>query len=402
MTITVTTAGAGVIAYSYGTGPVLGFVRIGVRNGVACYLQADRNAPAGARNAWSAIGPVADYADAVAAADAYASHYQRNQRAAGLATVQAAPVEPVASVVGEAGSRFQLAADAHPSFPIRAGVIEATDAPQLPGDDATVRVRFDGEPEARFVRPDAISSDRPRPAHVDIMPTMEGFIMRAHGELVRDDAGRVMRFDDVRDAEAHFWRAEDARADTGPAYLAIQCQREGHPRGTFLYQGDNWRTGRLVSPVFEDSVRLYQWATANGWHSLPYDPAHPVGVYAQAVPPAPAMVPQPVQQQQARARGRAQQPARGERRYVTVRDTETGDVHRVLTSVARVGVAVVIFTPSNRHRQGALGGMLITHDDIRKAWVFNDEAEARRMLSRNGAPGERVIRAELVSDPAAA
>lgn len=120
------------------------------------------------------------------------------------------------------------------------------------------------------------------------------------------------------------------------------------------------------------------------------------------VPDAPAMVPQPCQQQQARARGRTPQPARGERRYVTVRDTETGDVHRVLTSVARVGVAVVIFTPSNRHRQGAHNGMLITHDDIRKAWVFNDEAEARRMLSRNRTPGERVIRAELVSDPAVA
>lgn len=115
-----------------------------------------------------------------------------------------------------------------------------------------------------------------------------------------------------------------------------------------------------------------------------------------------AMVPQPAQQQQARARGRSLQPARGERRYVTVRDMETGNVHRVLTSVAQVGVAVVIFIPSNRHRQGALGGMLITHDDIRKAWVFNDEAEARRALSRNGAPGERVIRAELVADPAPA
>lgn len=120
--------------------------------------------------------------------------------------------------------------------------------------------------------------------------------------------------------------------------------------------------------------------------------------FREPIDVAPAMVPQPCQQQQAKAR--APKPARGERRYVTVRDTETGEVHRVLTSVARVGVAVVIFVPSNRHRQGALGGMLITHDDIRKAWVFNDEAEAHRMLSRNRAPGERVIRAELVADPA--
>ncbi len=116
--------------------------------------------------------------------------------------------------------------------------------------------------------------------------------------------------------------------------------------------------------------------------------------------PARTMVPQPAQQQQAKAR--ASKPARGERRYVEVRDTETGEVHRVLTSVARVGVAVVIFVPSNRHREGALNGMLITHDDTRKAWVFNDEAEARRLLSCNRAPGERVIRAELVADPAPA
>ncbi|MCJ2131589.1 hypothetical protein [Methylobacterium sp. E-045] len=111
-----------------------------------------------------------------------------------------------------------------------------------------------------------------------------------------------------------------------------------------------------------------------------------------------AMVAQPVQQAQAKAR--APKPARGERRYVTVRDTETGETHRVLTSVARVGVAVVIFTPSNRHREGALGGMLITHDDRRKAWVFNDDAEARRLLACNRATGERVIRAELIADPA--
>lgn len=101
-------------------------------------------------------------------------------------------------------------------------------------------------------------------------------------------------------------------------------------------------------------------------------------------------------------RKRSTYPPRGERRYVTVRDTETDEIHRVLTSVARVGVAVVVFTPSNRHREGALGGMLITHDDIRKAWVFNDMAEARRMLSRNRAPGERVTLAVLVADPAPA
>lgn len=123
-------------------------------------------------------------------------------------------------------------------------------------------------------------------------------------------------------------------------------------------------------------------------------------IAAVAQPEAPRMVPQVAQQQQARAG--APKPARGERRYVTVRDCETGEVHRVLTSVARVGVAVVIFTPSNRHREGALNGMLITHDDIRKAWVFNDAAEAQRLLSNNRAPGERVIRAELVADPAPA
>jgi hypothetical protein len=156
------------------------------------------------------------------------------------------------------------------------------------------------------------------------------------------------------------------------------------------------------SERFTWSADLYGGAPERGCTVAVYDVLAPREADIPLIPAVAPMVPQPCQQQQARARGRALQPARGERRYVTVRDTETGDLHRVLTSVARVGVAVVIFTPSNRHRQGALGGMLITHDDIRKAWVFNDEAEARRMLSRNGAPGERVIRAELVSDPAVA
>lgn len=109
-----------------------------------------------------------------------------------------------------AGSRFELAPDAHPSFPVRTGVIEATGVPQLRGDAETVRVRFDGEPGARFVRPDAIvpaasvAAVPARPTHVDIIPTMEGFILRAHGELARDATGRTLRFEDAQDAEAYF------------------------------------------------------------------------------------------------------------------------------------------------------------------------------------------------------
>jgi hypothetical protein len=148
------------------------------------------------------------------------------------------------------------------------------------------------------------------------------------------------------------------------------------------------------------------WANGSGYcASIPTAHGAAIGckathfgdlAYVRATLGVTVMVPQVAQQPQAKARG----PARGERRYVTVRDTETGEVHRVLTSVARVGAAVIIFTPSNRHRQGAIGGMLIIHDDVRKAWVFNDESEARRMLSRNRAPGERTIRAELIADPA--
>lgn len=68
------------------------------------------------------------------------------------------------------------------------------------------------------------------------------------------------------------------------AFLAIQCRNDAEPetRGTYLYQGDHPRTGSLVSPIFADSVKLYQWAPANGWREAPYDPAHPVGVYVKA------------------------------------------------------------------------------------------------------------------------
>lgn len=335
---TVTTAGAGVIAYSYGTGPVLGFVRIGVRNGVACYLQADRNAPAGARNAWSAIGPVADYADAVAAADAYASHYQRVQRAAGLATVQAAPVEPVASVVGEAPARARYAPVYNPAG---TGGYDITDRETGSTDINGARHWF-GDLHFAQKACDALNAGRPCPTMAEMCEAVPAPPEATEGAAYERAA---------RDAGWHYCPKSDA-----------------------------W-----THDAFEDYAGDAEEACE-----------------MSGISPAPAMVPQPVQQQQARARGRAPQPARGERRYVTVRDTETGNVHRVLTSVAQVGVAVVIFIPSNRHRQGALGGMLITHDDIRKAWVFNDEAEARRMLSRNRAPGERVIRAELVADPAPA
>ncbi|MGG3810950.1 hypothetical protein ABEV34_04775 [Methylorubrum rhodesianum] len=216
-------------------------------------------------------------------------------------------------------------------------------------------------------------------------------------------------------AKARFTRIPDADADedytSGAEWAASEGLRDPVDR---LRAYTRERCGELLAKAraLRAKMRCGNWQGDNNPLDLAAvqeallqrreDRRALVAAKARAGAPAPAMVPQPVQQQQARARGRAPQPARGERRYVTVRDTETGDVHRVLTSVARVGVAVVIFIPSNRHRQGALGGMLITHDDIRKAWVFNDVAEARRMLSRNRAPGERVIRAELVADPAPA
>lgn len=89
---TISTVGAGRVSYRYGNGPVLGVVRIGLRNGVACYLQADReDASTTSRNAWSAIGPVADYAGHAEAADAYARACQGKARADGLATLAPAP-----------------------------------------------------------------------------------------------------------------------------------------------------------------------------------------------------------------------------------------------------------------------------------------------------------------------
>ena len=68
------------------------------------------------------------------------------------------------------------------------------------------------------------------------------------------------------------------------AFLAIQCRNDAEPetRGTYLFQGDHPRTGNLVSPIFADSVKLYQWAGDNGWKRGPYETAHPVGVYIKS------------------------------------------------------------------------------------------------------------------------
>jgi hypothetical protein len=75
-------------------------------------------------------------------------------------------------------------------------------------------------------------------------------------------------------------------------------------------------------------------------------------------------------------------PARGPLRYVIVTDPRTGKEHRVLTSIAVAGYALMEHIPSNEHRKGALGGMLITHGAITKAAVFNDKAEADVYIAR--------------------
>ena len=70
------------------------------------------------------------------------------------------------------------------------------------------------------------------------------------------------------------------------AYAAIQCvaQEDGR-RGTFLFTGaDSHKSpnARLVSPVLSSFHDLCEWMTSNEWAALPYDSAHPVGVYSTA------------------------------------------------------------------------------------------------------------------------
>ena len=69
------------------------------------------------------------------------------------------------------------------------------------------------------------------------------------------------------------------------AYLAIQCTFPGETRrGTFLYAGaTSYRdpAARLVSPMRADCLAFYAWANDNGWRPLPFDPAHPCGVFAK-------------------------------------------------------------------------------------------------------------------------
>lgn len=60
------------------------------------------------------------------------------------------------------------------------------------------------------------------------------------------------------------------------AYLHIQCVAPNGARGSFLRYAD----GALASPVCADLAELFPWARANGWREMPYDPAHPCGVYS--------------------------------------------------------------------------------------------------------------------------
>lgn len=59
------------------------------------------------------------------------------------------------------------------------------------------------------------------------------------------------------------------------AYLSIQCRAPNGETGVFL----TGEAGDLLTPVLADCAAFFPWAKANGWRDLPYDPAHPVGVY---------------------------------------------------------------------------------------------------------------------------
>ncbi len=63
------------------------------------------------------------------------------------------------------------------------------------------------------------------------------------------------------------------------ANVAIQCIASNGQRGTFLYDGEDHRTGRLISPVMPDLVALIAWTIDNDWTPMPWRLERPVGQY---------------------------------------------------------------------------------------------------------------------------
>lgn len=63
------------------------------------------------------------------------------------------------------------------------------------------------------------------------------------------------------------------------ANLAIQCTASTGQVGTFLFMGEDHRTGRLVSPVCTDLVALLNWSVDNDWTGMPWRQERPVGQY---------------------------------------------------------------------------------------------------------------------------
>lgn len=159
------------------------------------------------------------------------------------------------------------------------------------GGSAAWRAAFDkrGSLQAMAVSADPVAYVRAYPGHAMAYRHLLPSDMVARIEAAETDA-------DMRAAVAPA-TVEAATVAHSVGYLAIQCHRaEQTARGSFLYAGNDWRTGILLSPVFTDTVALFDWCDRNAWARQAYDPAHPCGVYRKGDSD---MVPVPAQQQQA-------------------------------------------------------------------------------------------------------
>lgn len=261
---TLSTVGTGRVSYRYGTGPLLGAIRIGTRHGVAYWMQADRvTAPATSRNAWTVIGPLDDYAGHAEAADAYASRHQAQARAAGLATIKAdpvpAPVAMVAQPVQQAqgvvslGGRYVALADG--------GVEWVPDAPAM---------------VPQPVQQQQAQARKPRPARGE----RRNVLVRA------SDTGET-------------FRVLTSVAGTGFAMIEdvpSNLHRAGELRGMLITHGPIRKA--VVFASIEEGAAYAEQSRRNGWGHR-YSPAVIVADPAP-VDAAPAMVPQQAQQQQGR------------------------------------------------------------------------------------------------------
>ena len=67
--------------------------------------------------------------------------------------------------------------------------------------------------------------------------------------------------------------------------LAIQCTANNGEIGTFLFEEIEDGVRIPLTPIFSDSVKLYEFLDNNKWIKDQFSSKHPTGIYSKADKP---------------------------------------------------------------------------------------------------------------------